>query len=416
MPIIEVFIVKLIAMSLAFVAQYILWKKYGSLQTWLIQNQIGVVASLVVLTRLIPFILVFVILKEEPRGDVPFFYYKASHAVHLDLVYRDFWSFHAPIFSYIIALPLLIVDHASSIVALMMVGELVCVWLTYKHYQRVSSEAYAKLLHYLMLPAPVIICLLGGQEDIWLWGFALGALMIWKKSNSDFRMGLMFALSLLCLKVTVAFFLFPLFFLIKDKFKFILSMALVGIPSLALLYYLVGWDFLMLIKHTEDPYSPNLFSVLRPFIGASVNITKMNWLGLGLFLPLATWIGYSVRNKSFERAFPLLFILTYGLMQLFLPSAMAYYMFIYLVIIVFELWQYQNGKFLFVLILLNFLLIVEPFVYVYHNNPVFDSFSKLSNVGLALEYLLQWAFVITLIYVLRVCYLRLKALPELSHQ
>ena len=83
MPIIEVFIVKLIAMSLAFVAQYILWKKYGSLQTWLIQNQIGVVASLVVLTRLIPFILVFVILKEEPRGDVPFFYYKASHAVHL---------------------------------------------------------------------------------------------------------------------------------------------------------------------------------------------------------------------------------------------------------------------------------------------------------------------------------------------
>ena len=103
-------------------------------------------------------------------------------------------------------------------------------------------------------------------------------------------------------------------------------------------------------------------------------------------------------------------------MRLFLPSAMAYYMFIYLVIIVFELWQYQNGKFLFVLILLNFLLIVEPFVYVYHNNPVFDSFSKLSNVGLALEYLLQWAFVITLIYVLRVCYLRLKALPELAYQ
>jgi hypothetical protein len=229
-------------------------------------------------------------------------------------------------------------------------------------------------------------------------------------------MGLMFALSLLCLKVTVAFFLFPLFFLIKDKFKFILSMAVVGIPSLALLYYLVGWDFLMLIKHTEDPYSPNLFSVLRPLIGASVNITKMNWLGLGLFLPLATWIGFSVRNKSFVQAFPLLFILTYGLMQLFLPSAMAYYMFIYLVIIVFELWKHTDGKFLFVLLLLNFLLIVEPFVYVYHNNPVFDSFAKLSNAGYALEYLLQWAFVITLIYVLRVCYLRLKVLPELAHK
>jgi hypothetical protein len=73
MPIIEVFIAKLIAMSLAFVAQYILWKKYASFQTWLTQNQIGVVSALVVLTRIIPFILVFVILKEEPRGDVPFF-------------------------------------------------------------------------------------------------------------------------------------------------------------------------------------------------------------------------------------------------------------------------------------------------------------------------------------------------------
>jgi len=52
MPIIEVFIAKLIAMSLAFVAQYILWKKYASFQTWLTQNQIGVVSALVVLTRI----------------------------------------------------------------------------------------------------------------------------------------------------------------------------------------------------------------------------------------------------------------------------------------------------------------------------------------------------------------------------
>ncbi len=408
MPVLYVFLVKLFLTVMACIAEYVLWKRYDIWQKVFETHKPLIISTIVFITRIIPFIVVFVLVKELPRGDIPFFYYKASHALQLDMVYKDFWSFHAPLFSYFLALPLLIVHHPSSIVALMLVGEVFCAIYTYQYYQKIDSSAFRKLVHYLIMPAPMIICLFGGQEDIWLWGFALWGLNVLIKTQNEWKFGLVIALALLSLKVTFAFFLFPLFFLLKNKTKFIGALCAVGIPSLMILYNLVGWDFLMLIKHTEDPYSPNLFSVLRPLFGHSVDITKMNWIGLALFLSLATWIGYQARNKDLQQAFPLLFVITFGLMQLFLPSAMAYYMFIYFIVLVFDQWQTQDIRYLVLLLGFNLLLVVQPFVYVYLKNPVFASFTALSSPMLLLEYLLELAFVVLLTYTIWKTYHKLQ--------
>lgn len=408
MPILYVFYIKLALTLLSCVAGYFLLTHYERFASLLERNKTYTTASLIFITRVIPFILVFIVLKELPRGDIPFFYYKGTHALRLELVYRDFWSFHAPLFSYLLALPLLIVHHPASIVALMMVGEVICVLYTYRFCQERDKAAFRKLVHYLIMPAPMIICLLGGQEDIWLWGFALWGLAVLLRTQSEVKLGLVVALALLSLKVTVAFFLFPLFFSIKNKVKFVLTLALVGIPSIALLYSLVGLDFLMLVKHTEDPYSPNLYSILRPFMGQHVNVTLMNWIGLGCFLPIATWIGFQCRTKSLEKIYPLLFIITYGLMQLFLPSAMAYYMFIYFIVLVFVKWNITDKRYFIQLLLLNILLVVQPFVYVSLDNPVFDSFAFLGSPALLGEYLLECGFVVLLVNTVWLTYKELK--------
>ena len=406
------FLIKSLLSIVACVLGILLWFFYQNLSSVLEKNKSITVFTLITLTRVIPFIIVFIVLKQEPRGDIPFFFYKAQHAMHLDMVYRDFWSYHAPIFSYILAIPLLIVNKASSIVALMMVGEVICVLLSYRYYSKIDANSYQKLLHYLIMPAPVIICLLGGQEDIWLWGFALWGLVVLVRSGNEFYLGLIIALALLCLKATFVFFLFPIFFLLRRKISFLLALALVGLPALILLYSLVGWDFLMLIKHTEDPYNPNLFSVLRPLFPTVLSVSKANWIGLVVFLCINTTVGFLMRNKPIQQAYPLLFTLTFCLMQLFLPSAMAYYIFIYLIVVVMELWEIQTLKFYLFLLIINLLLVIQPYWSVVQlHNPVFLSFEMLGSKKYALEYAMQSLFVGSLIFI---CFRTYQKLSNLA--
>ena len=133
-------------------------------------NQIGISQCFGSLTRIIP-LFQFCDSQENHEAMFPSFITRPLMRC-ISIWFIVILVISCPIFP-ILLLPLLIVDHASSIVALMMVGELICVWLTYKHYQTVSSEAYAKLLHYLMLPAPIIICLLGGQRRYLVCGVLL---------------------------------------------------------------------------------------------------------------------------------------------------------------------------------------------------------------------------------------------------
>lgn len=403
MPVTTVFAVKLFVSFFLCVAAWLTVRYHRSLQPF-VENREGLILTgLLLAVRVVPFVAVFLVLNETPRGDIPFFYWKADLAHQGKLVYRDFWSFHSPVFSYILALPLFLWNSPKAIVALMGLGEAICLWLTYRFYQKTApADAFWKAVVYLLLPAPLIICLLGGQEDIWLWGFGVGGILLWQRSGSAFRLGLLMALSLSTLKITFILIVFPLFFLIQDKIRFIGALLTVGIPALGLCYLLVGWEFLMPVQHAELPFAPNFSTVLRPFSFGLIErlpLKLLNQLGMGITLSVAGYVGWKFRAKPLEKVFPGVWIITFGTFMLVQPSAMAYYLFLFLVVLVFELTTLTNPRSLLLLLAINLLVVIQPFVFVYLGQPLFNDFKTLSQPSYLLEYTLEVAFVgCTLVY------------------
>lgn len=417
MPTTTVFAVKLfVSIILCGVIWFVVRYRYR-LEPLVQKRENLVIAALLVTLRVVPFIAIFLVLNETPRGDIPFFYWKAELAHQGRLVYRDFWSFHSPLFSYILAVPIFIWNSPKAVVALMGVGEAVCLWVTYRFYRRAAPvDAFWKAVIYLLLPGPLIICLLGGQEDIWLWGFGLWSVMVWQRTHDSFKIGLVMALALLTLKVTFVIIVFPVFFMLayrKRGGRFVGALLSVGLPALMILYLLLGWLFLMPVQHAELPFAPNLTTVLRPFTGgllARIPLHYLNWIGMALTLTVATLTGWHFRQKPFERVFPALWVITFGSFQLFLPSAMAYYLFLFLIVLVFELTDLNKAGQVALLLAINLLVVIQPFVMIYLEQPRFNSFVPLQSPPLLLEYGLEVAFVISVVYYIRQAWLRLKAL------
>jgi len=346
-------------------------------------------------------VIIYLVLNELPRNDVPFFYEKATKALQGGMVYRDFWSFHAPLFAYLIAVPLWFWHSPKAIVLLMLLVEGLTVWLTYRFYRRRNPEAGLLAMLYFILPAPLVICLLGGQEDIALWLFGLLTMQVaYRKENrasgAGFAIGLIMAAALLTLKLTFVMIAFPVFFILRDKLRWIAGLAIVGIPALVILYSLMGWLFLMPVQHGELPFSPNLSTVLRPFLGVIFNelpLKTLNWVAAVSTIGLLSAAGYRFRNLPYATAFPAIWVMAFGLFMLLQPSAMAYYVFIYLVAAVFELTPLNNTRRLALLLLINLLVVIQPFVFVYLDQPYFNSFRQLNSPLLILEYALEVATV-----------------------
>ena len=354
-----------------------------------------IISFLLGIFRLLPFLIIYVFLNELPRGDVPFFFYKATAVQAGGLVYQDFWSYHAPLFSYLIALPLWFWNNPRAIVALMMLVEAGLVIGTFQYYSKRQNpaEALKNVALYLLLPAPLVMLLLGGQEDIWFWGIALLMLYYLQTTKATgWGLGLRFSLALVAIKATFVFWLIPVLLQIKDKIKFLAALLVVGLPTVALLYYLVGMQFLMPIQHSGVPLSPNLLSVLQPVLGLFgkiTNYTWANWLGLLLTIGLSSVLSYLVRQKSATSILPLSFIWTFTAMTLFLPSSPGYYAFTYLLPVCFEIINWRSRRDLAILLILNALLIFQPFLFTYLNSPTYDDIATLQNPLHALEYLMQ---------------------------
>ncbi|MBC8153631.1 MAG: hypothetical protein H7Z72_12035 [Bacteroidetes bacterium] len=416
MPTTTVFAVKLLVSVLLCGIIWLALRYRSQLEPLVYKRQNLVIAGLLVCLRVVPFVGIFLILNETPRGDIPFFYWKADLAHQGKLVYRDFWSFHSPLFSYILALPMFIWNSPKAIVALMGIGEAVCLWVTYRFYRKnAPDDVFWKTVVYLLLPAPLIICLLGGQEDIWLWGFGLWAVLVWQQTRNAFKVGLVLALALLTLKAIIVIIVFPVFFMLAYRgmgVRFAGALLSVGIPVMALLYLMLGWLFLMPVQHAELPFAPNLTTVIRPFTGgllAKIPLQHLNWFSMVLTLTVATLTGWRFRAKPIEAVFPALWVITFGCFMLFLPSAMAYYLFLFLIVLVFELTDLTNPRQVAMLLIINILVVVQPFVMIYSGQPFFDSFRPLRAPLLLLEYGLEVAFVSSVIYYVRQAWLRLDA-------
>lgn len=409
-PTLTVFYTKLLASLGTIIGAFLLSHYSSTIQN--LEQRFGgkkLIWTALILFRLLPFCIVYFVLFQEPRGDVPFFWWKAKAVVKGGLVYRDFWSFHAPLFSYLITIPVLLWYNAKAIVLLMVLVESVIVFQTYNYYKGVIQDAFAKTLLYLILSAPMTMVILGGQEDIWFWGLAL-VLLFYVKNTKDegFKLGILYALGLVVIKATFVFWLFPLLVFVKKKVPFLLGMIALGIPTLAILYGLVGMLFLMPIQHTSFPMSPNLFSVGMPFIGLFGTLSDykvVNWVGLVMCIGFSFLLSYKVKDKPLRAMLPLSFIWTFASMNLFQLGAMGYYSFVYILPFVFETIDLKSKKDITLLMLFNLLIVIEPFVFTYLQNPLFVSFAVVTKTPLhLLQYGLQVLNVIGFMWVISKTY------------
>lgn len=419
MPILTVFYIKLV-LSAAFTFLFVgaVWKR-ALFEKWQrgTQDKWVLLAAFVGL-RLIPFLGIYVVLGQDPRNDVPFFYYKAESAFRGLFVYRDFWSFHAPLFSYIISLPLWLWNNPRAIVFLMVVVESLTVALTYFTYKKQRPEALLLACLYWLLPASFVFIVLNGQEDIWFW---LMTLLIWRHAraypqNYEVGAGLLFAIGLLCIKVTYIFFLFPLMIFVRRPIRMLAAMAVPGAIALAILYLNVGDKFLMPIQHTQTLLTPNLFSVLRPFIelfghiGES-NFTLLNWIGLLLTLGTTIALAWRYRTRAFQDVIPPLFLVSFVAMTIFQPSAPGGYATSYLLIMLFALFDPRSRSQGVLVLTFAWLLVVQPFIYVFNESPSYTDFRMLGTPILAFEYLLQVLNVGCYILIFLLAVQKLKASP-----
>jgi hypothetical protein len=411
MPILTIFYIKLlINLGLTF---GIIWtiSRSDLFARWQAENEKLIFGLGFVLLRLIPWIGIFLIINEDPRGDIPFFFYKAEAAKKGGFVYRDFWSYHAPLYAYIISLPVWIWHNSRAIVLFMVLMESGILWLTYQTYKKRASNALQLAMIYYMLPAAFMYILVDGQEEVWFWG---AALLIWRytiKKPVDYEIGvgLLYALALLTIKVTFIFLLPALLVVVKKPVKMLLVMAAVGLPAVGFLYWQIGDLFLMPIQHTEQLMTPNLFSITRPFVETIIHInekksTLINWFGLLFTVFVPAYMAFKARHKHINEVLPGIFIACFVCMMIFQASAMGAYVIAYLMAVLFEVIDIRKSIHVIVLLAVNWLTVVQPFVWVYIKQPAYTSLGMFGNPAFLFEYALQILNVLCFFWILKETY------------
>jgi len=418
MPILTVFYIKLLINLILTSGIFWVISRSDLFSRWQNKHENVVFAAGFVLLRLLPYIGIFLLLNEVPRGDVPFFFYKAEAAKRGGFVYRDFWSYHAPLYAYIISLPVWIWHNSRAIVLFMVLVEAGILWLTYKTYKYRSDRALQLAILYLLLPAGFMYILVDGQEEVWFWG---AALLIWrytirKRENYEVGIGLLFAVTLLTIKVTFIFLLPAILVMVGRPLRMLLVMAAVGVPAVGFLYWQIGDLFLMPIQHTEQLMTPNLFSITRPFVETFVHInekksTMINWFGLLFTVFVPVYMAMKARQRHISDVLPGIFIACFACMMIFQASAMGAYLIAYLMAVLFEIIDIRKTVHVIILLSINWLTVVQPFIWVYIGQPAYTSFAQFGNLTYLFEYLLQILNVICFFWILRETY-RHVVLPK----
>ena len=373
-------------------------------------NRLLIVAF--VLCRLIPFVAVYFLLGLTPRSDVPIFYDAASHTLQGEVVYRDFWSPYSPLFAYVTALPLLIWHSAKSIVLLMIVMEGIAWWLTYRFYRpRRGTVAQLAALLYLLLPGPFVFCVLGGQEDVWMWLFGVVSLWLWAGNANAFWLGVLMAVMLIVTKALAVLIVATLLFWIRRPVQYIAGLLVVGLPALVLLYVLTGEGMLTPLMFASMPFAPNLPTVLAPLIGDFTPYAGLlSAAGLVAVLGVSAYGGWQLRRHRvpYERALPILWVLCYGSMMFIHKSSFGNYLFIYALPLITLLPDWKNARHLSVLLLLNILAAVHPSLWWQLGAPIYSDLAVFGSWVYIIEYLIEIGIVASVGYFVWLAYQQTK--------
>lgn len=317
-----------------------------------------------VLLRVVPFLAIYVFLGFEPRSDIAGFLVGwGTHARQGELIYRDFVCTYSPFFPYLIGLSMAVWDDPRAIVFLMVLMEGAALLVTYFFYKHTLSreELIFKSLIYLCLPASLILCVVGGQEDVWTWLFVALAGWGFYSKKSYVLYGSLLVLGLLSTKATFVLVLPALLILAKNQYRLFVVMALWGITVLAILYALVGLEFMQPLGEADTLRAPNLLSVLNPWFFDSIGVGQgfWNWIGLLATVGISCAVAWRWRGAAFHQGVSRVFVVTYATMMAVQQSAYSNYIFLFLLPLVFCIVDWRDKKQVGYLLAFNILCVVE---------------------------------------------------------
>ncbi|TDB60877.1 hypothetical protein [Arundinibacter roseus] len=401
-----VLIKSLLSVLLVLTAGVILWKKEYLTQRLKDQRVTRMLALGWLLFRVVPFLLVYVAAGFAPTSDVNGFWDEGSKASMGQVVYRDFWSPYSPFFAYFLGIWLKIWYDPRMIVLTMTVMDALALWATWHLYRSRMSAAdflYKALLYYV-LPGSLILCVVGAQEDVWMWLLVVAAYLFRQRTGRVEVYAAILAIGLLLTKAIFILILVPLFFLEKEKIRFTVIMVAIGALTLAILYPLVGMEFMQPLDEADTLRAPNLLSVLNPLFFNSIGVGQKfwNWAGLVVSVGLGSWTAWRLRTADFSEMISRTWVTLYATMMVVQQSAYSNYIFLFLIPLLFVVIDWRNRTQVGLLLVFNILCVVHPSYWWRLGMPKYLTPADIVASGAAiLDYLMQVAIVALTIYFVR---------------
>jgi len=364
-------------------------------------------AASFILFRLLPFFVIYSVFNFEPQSDVPIFYESAKAAIRGGIVFRDFQTVYSPLFPYLTSLLIPLWDNPKSVVLILILLEGIFVWTT-------NLLVYTKLnpfktLVYLALPSSFIFSVLGGQEDILMWGFLTIILLVYSKKSNAMLLGILTGIALLCTKFIFILIIPAIVFYAKDwkkTLQVLLGLGLIGLPTFVILFQTSNWAFLGPISEANIPRTPNLISFFHTITNglSPLGPKYLNWMGLGLIELFLAYLIVKFREKlRFTHFMLCIFLLLFIWLMLIQQSSYANYEYAYALPLVF-LFDWKSKKDFAIFLLFNFLFAIQPAIWWRNGLLQINSLSELAVPIKLCLFVLETILVVGMLYWMRRIY------------
>lgn len=260
------------------------------------------------ITRLVPWFGIYFVAGYLPQSDVATAYWPHALAVlRGDLPYRDFECFFGPLFPYLVSMPVLLWKDPRVLVLFFCVMEALTVALTIRAERLApcTPERARWLALYFLAPGPLLLGVVGGQEDFMFW---FAGLLLWHVVllGREFGAG---GLTVLAVATTKPLFIIPaalIFGLSRRRRRFLASALPLALGVLATLWLLTGRAFLGVLSQGDNISPPNIWIWLHWLSAGHIGITHRGLslaivfsvavFGFGLFARSATVLLASYRH------------------------------------------------------------------------------------------------------------------------